>query len=91
MGQQLKQYVAKNGSQLIIGHYALTVLGISVDDAEPELAAATFKSVRTEYVGVYCANSSVVGKPGAEVWAVLKGKGILLEFAVFDGKLYPLS
>jgi hypothetical protein len=85
---QLAAYVAANGPELTFRRTSLVVEGLS---GEGSLATGTFASKRARYLGVLCINARVVGRPGAEVWAVMSGRRNVVRFAVVNGAIEELA
>jgi hypothetical protein len=88
---QLEQ-VLDSSNTLTVGHRIFSVSNIR---HEGELGLfATFKSKRAEYVAMASPKTRVIGRPNAEVWAVmsLSGHGRkIVDFAVDQGRVLVLA
>lgn len=93
MPSQLKTYLDSHGPELAFGRKKYTVLGLTEEgDLATGTSVATVKSVRATYTAVRCNNAKVIGKPGAETWAIMANSGRdIAKFAVFEGGLIELS
>lgn len=89
MSTQLQEYVKLSGPNIEVGSRKFVVDGIAGEDKD--LAVATFKTARASYSGVLCLNQRVVGRPGAEVWSIIGPRREVASFAIFEGKILPLS
>ncbi|MEY2117091.1 hypothetical protein [Rhodanobacter sp. FW106-PBR-R2A-1-13] len=87
-GSQLARYLAANGNEVVVKGRRFTVEG---PDTDGFTDIATFKTARASYHGVLCVNAKVVGRPGAEVWAVVVGRKTQASFAIHEGMLLALS
>ncbi|KVP65628.1 hypothetical protein WJ96_04475 [Burkholderia ubonensis] len=92
MSLQLQDYITAHGNELKIGHKVFTYLGMTAEGAGPDdIAIASVKSVRATYSAIRCNNARVIGRPGAETWAILSSNGRdIARFAVHDGQLLQL-
>ncbi|WP_157641810.1 hypothetical protein [Burkholderia ubonensis] len=93
MPLQLQTYIAAHGNELKIGRKSFTVLGLTSEGDGPDAGAiATVKAVRATYTAVRCNKTRVVGRPGAEAWAIISSSGLdIARFAVHEGQLVPLG
>lgn len=93
MTSQLKAYIDTHGPELVFGRKKYTVLGLTEEgDMATGTSVATVKAVRATYTAVRCNNAKVIGKPGAETWAIMAESGRdIAKFAVYEGALLALS
>lgn len=87
MATQLTAFVAAGGKIEISGK-TFAQEGKSSDG---DISVATFKTPRATYQGVHCVNATVAGKPGAEVWSIIGTRRAVADFAIHEGRLYPLG
>lgn len=85
---QLARYLAANCNEVVVKGKRFTVEGPDTDGFSD---IATFKTARASYHGVLCVNAKVVGRPGAEVWAVVGGRKTQTTFAIHEGVILELS
>ncbi|MBF3053523.1 hypothetical protein HKW90_03800 [Pseudomonas aeruginosa] len=88
---QLEQ-ILDSSNTLTVGHRSFSVSNIR---REGELGLfATFKTKRAEYIAMASPKTRVIGRPNAEVWAVmsLSGHGRkIVDFAVDQGRVLVLA
>lgn len=86
---QLESLVASNGAEITVGGKVFVVEGVSTDR---DISVGTFRSRKASHTGILCNQATVTGKPGAEVWSLISGKGReIAKFAVFNGKINTLD
>lgn len=91
---QLAAYVAANGSEITIKNRTFTVENVRSEDSLAYFAdLSTKRGTRViSYLGMQC-EGRVIGRPGAEVWEVVRVSGgcsSVVRFAVYQGALLPL-
>lgn len=86
MGTQLSSFV-KAGNKIEVKGRHFTLNKSTMED---DITVATFKTARTSYLGVLCINTAIAGRPGAEVWSIVGNGRTIAEFAIHEGKLFPL-
>lgn len=89
MTTQLQAFVTDNGRTFTVNNRDYSVEGVSVDG---DIAVGTFTTTRSSHTGVLCNKSTVIGKPGAEVWSVISNRGKeVARFAIYQGAIVTLS
>lgn len=91
---QLAAYVAANGPEVTLKNRTFTVENVRYEDSLGFFADVSAKrGARTiNYLGMHC-EGKVIGRPGTEIWEVLRvsgGCGSVARFAVYQGTLLPL-
>ncbi|MCU1136814.1 MULTISPECIES: hypothetical protein [Stenotrophomonas] len=87
MATQLTAFV-KAGNKIEVKGRRFTLDGTATED---DITVATFKTARGSYSGVLCVNTTVASKPGAEIWSIIGNSRAIAEFAIHEGKLFPLG
>ncbi len=88
---QLQAYLASSGEEI-----AVRGKTYRIDNLRNETGFGIFADVhgpRSKYIGMQV-RTRVIGRPGAEVWDVLRmsGRGaVVASFAVHDGKILSLA
>jgi len=87
---QLQRYIDEHGSELILRGKAYRFENVRVEQGLGGFADAL--TVRAKYLAMQTA-ATVVGRPGAEPWVIMRttgGGATLAKFALHNGKIVEL-
>lgn len=87
---QLAQYIKQHGNEITVRGKTFTFTDLRHEEGLGFFATA--KTTRSELLGMNT-NGKVIGRPGAEMWEVLRmsGRGgVVAKFAIFEGKMLDI-